>query len=154
MVKILFVCLGNICRSPMAESVCAHLIAQRGLAEKVSVASAAARTDGVGKPPYHRTREKLEQEGVPLVPHIARLMTKEDSEKYDYLIGMDEGNLVDMRRIIGEKNKHKIHRLLDFTSSPRELADPWYTHDFNRTYDEVVEGCTALLDKLCSDGLT
>lgn len=146
---MLFVCHGNICRSPMAESVCAYLIKERGLTNSVCVDSAAAHRDELGEPPHRGTREKLQKEGIPLVPHRARLLTACDGEEYDYLIGMDDYNVRDMRRIVGEKNAHKVKRLLDFTSVPRPIADPWYTGNFDQTFDEILEGCNALLDALC-----
>ena len=148
MVKILFVCHGNICRSPMAESVCAHLIEKRGLSGKVAVASAAAHTDEIGNPPHFGTREKLQAVGVPLIPHRARLMTKADGEEYDLLIGMDAYNVRDMKGIVGAANAPKVKMLLDYSAHPRAIADPWYTGDFDQTYADIVEGCTALLDSL------
>ena len=148
MLSILFVCHGNICRSPMAESVCAHLIEKRNLTLKVAVASAAAHTDEIGNPPHFGTREKLRAVGVPLVPHRARLMTRADGEDFDLLIGMDAHNVRDMKLIVGEKNSSKVKMLLDFTAHPRAIADPWYTGDFDQTYEDLVEGCTALLDSL------
>ena len=148
MFKILFVCHGNICRSPMAESVMSYLISERGLEGKVAVSSAAAHTDEIGNPPHIGTRRKLADEGIPLIPHRARLMTREDGEEYDLLIGMDSYNVRDMRRIVGEKNATKVRMLLDGTSHPRPIADPWYTGNFEETYRDVVEGCKALIEEL------
>lgn len=153
MFRILFVCHGNICRSPMAESVMAYLIERRGLTADIAVASAAAHTDEIGNQPHRGTREKLAQEGIPLVPHRARLMTERDGEEYDLLIGMDRWNVKDMQRIVGRKNAHKVHMLLDYADSPRAIADPWYTHNFDETFHDVMEGCNALLDYLISSGL-
>ena len=151
MIRILFVCHGNICRSPMAESVCAEMIRRRGWERFVAVSSAAAHTDEIGNPPHRGTREKLTREGIPLVPHRAVLMTALDGEKYDYLIGMDAANVRDMKRIVAPKGEGKVCRLLDYASSPRSIADPWYTGDFEQTYEDVVEGCAALLDRLAPD---
>lgn len=152
MIGILFVCHGNICRSPMAESVFTALVSARGLKERVVVASAAAHTDALGEPPHRGTREKLEREGIPLIPHRARLMTASDGEKYDYLIGMDDWNVRDMRRIVGTKNAEKVCKLLDFSSRPRAIADPWYTGNFDDTFDDIEEGCNALLRHLVAVG--
>lgn len=113
MVKVLFVCHGNICRSPMAESVFTYLIREKGMEGEVCCASAAAHTDEIGNAPHYGTREKLRKEGIPLVPHRARLMTKADGEEFDFLIGMDEYNVRDMKRIVGEKHAHKVHLLLE-----------------------------------------
>ena len=151
MVKLLFVCHGNICRSPMAESVCAHEIAKRGL-KNVEVDSAAAHTDEIGNPPHRGTRETLRRENIPLVEHRARLLTASDNEKYDYFIGMDEYNVRDMKRILGNTQK-PVCMLLDFTSSPRAIADPWYTGNFDATFEDVVQGVNALLDFLEREGL-
>ena len=148
MTNILFVCHGNICRSPMAESVFTYLVRQKGMEGKVCCASAAAHTDELGNPPHYGTREKLRKERIPLVPHRARLMTKQDGEEFDLLIGMDEYNVRDMKRIVGEKNAHKVHLLLEYAGSSRPIADPWYTGDFDETFDDVMEGCTALLNAL------
>ena len=151
MIKLLFVCHGNICRSPMAESVCAHEIKKRGL-KNVQVDSAAAHSDEIGNLPHRGTREKLKRENVPLVEHRARLLKASDNEKYDYFIGMDEYNVRDMKRILGNTQK-PVCKLLDFTSSPRAIADPWYTGNFDATVEDVVEGVNALLDFLEREGL-
>lgn len=148
MVKVLFVCHGNICRSPMAESVFTYLIREKGMEGEVCCASAAAHTDEIGNAPHYGTREKLRKESIPLVPHRARLMTKADGEEFDLLIGMDEYNVRDMKRIVGEKHAHKVHLLLEYAGSSRPIADPWYTGDFDETFDDVMEGCTALLNAL------
>ena len=148
MYSILFVCHGNICRSPMAESVMSFLAELRGFRGKIGVGSAAARTDEIGSPPHFSTRRKLEAEGIPVVPHRARLMTEQDGETFDLLIGMDKWNVQDMRRIVGKKNEHKVKMLLDFSARPRAIADPWYTGDFDATFRDVYEGCEGLLSYL------
>lgn len=151
MIGLLFVCHGNICRSPMAESVCAYEIRKRGI-KNLFVDSAAAHTDEIGNEPHRGTREKLRREGIPLIPHRARLLVKADAEKYDYFIGMDECNVRDMRRILGEIPK-PVCKLLDFTSSSRAIADPWYTGDFEATFCDVTQGIEALLDVLEERGI-
>ena len=144
--NIIFICHGNICRSPMAESVCAYLAKKRGMA--LTVASAAAHTDEIGNPPHRGTREKLKKMGIPLIDHRARLLTRADGDKYDLLIGMDDYNVRDIKRIVGERNAHKVKMLLDYTAHPRAIADPWYTGNFDETFCDILEGCQALLDSL------
>lgn len=148
MIKILFVCHGNICRSTMAESVFQDLVRKRGLENKFLIDSAATHSDEIGNPPHRGTREKLEREKIPLVPHRARLMKPEDGERFDLLIGMDEANRRDMIRIVGERNAGKVSLLLDGTARPRPIADPWYTGDFDETFRDISEGTAALLDRL------
>lgn len=132
----------------MAESVFSDMLRKRG-AQGIVVSSAAAHTGELGNPPHRGTRERLARAGIPLVPHRARLMTKEDGEEYDLIIGMDAENIRDMKRVVGKKNEEKVKMLLDYTASPRSVADPWYTGDFDKTYDDIVEGCSALLERLC-----
>ena len=148
MIKLLFVCHGNICRSPMAESVMAYLIGNDGLKNAISVSSAAAHTDEIGNPPHRGTVNVLKEKKIPLIPHRARLMTAADGEEYDLLLGMDEYNVRDMKRIVGERNAVKVKKLLDFSARPRAIADPWYTGDFETTFDDILEGCSALIDYL------
>ncbi len=148
MIKILFVCHGNICRSTMAESVLSHMISQRGLSNDFHIASAATSREEIGNPPHHGTVRKLREVGVPVVPHRAVQMTKKDYEAYDYLIGMDDWNIRNMQRITGGDPQNKIYKLLEFANSTRDIADPWYTGNFDVTYDDIMEGCEALLKKL------
>lgn len=145
MINVLFVCHGNICRSTMAESVFTDLVNRRGLSKKFAISSAATHADELGNPPHYGTREKLRRENIPLVPHRARLLTRDDGEKYDYIIGMDEENLRHMKRILGTAYEGKISLLLDYSSHPRAIADPWYTGNFDATYDDVREGGEAFL---------
>ena len=148
MIKILFVCHGNICRSTMAESVLSHMVSQRGLSNDFHIASAATSREEIGNPPHHGTVRKLREEGIPVIPHRAVQMTKKDYETYDYLIGMDDWNIRNMQRITGGDPEQKICKLLEFAGSRRDIADPWYTGNFDVTYADIIEGCEALLEKL------
>lgn len=147
-IKVLMVCHGNICRSTMAESVMTHLINQHHLSNVIHVSSAATSREEIGNPPHHGTVRKLQQVRIPVVPHRAVQMTKQDYEEYDYLIGMDEWNIRNMNRITGGDPQKKIYKLLEFAGSDRDIADPWYTGNFDETYEDVLEGCEALLMQL------
>ncbi len=153
MIKILFICHGNICRSTMCESYFTHLVQQRGLSDLFSIASAATSREEIGNPPHYGTVRKLREEGIALVPHRAVQMTAADYEKYDYLIGMDTANIRNMQRIAGGDPQGKIYKLLSFAGEGRDVADPWYTGDFEATYRDTVTGCTALLNLLEEKGL-
>lgn len=148
MIKILFVCHGNICRSTMAESVMSYMVAQHGLSSVIQVASAATSREEIGNPPHHGTVRKLRETGIPVIPHRAVQMTRKDYEIYDYIIGMDEWNIRNMQRITGGDPEGKYHKLLEFTGSGRDIADPWYTGNFDETYEDIVEGCRALMGKI------
>ena len=148
MIKVLFVCHGNICRSTMAESVLTHMVKQRHIDHLFEINSAATSREEIGNPPHHGTVNKLRQVGIPLIPHRAVQMTKADYEKYDYLIGMDDWNIRNMLRIAGGDPDHKIRKLLSFADSARDIADPWYTGNFDETYDDIIEGCEAFLRSL------
>ena len=148
MIKILFVCHGNICRSPMAEFVMKDMAAKAGLADKLTIASAATSTEEIGNPVHPGTRNKLRSVGISTEGKYARQMTRRDYAEYDYLIGMDGWNIRNMQRMTGGDPEHKICRLLDFSAQPRDIADPWYTGNFEETYSDIIEGCTAFLAKL------
>ena len=148
MIKVLFICHGNICRSTMAESVLNHMVRQRHIDHLFEINSAATSREEIGNPPHHGTVNKLRQVGIPLIPHRAVQMTKADYEKYDYLIGMDDWNIRNMLRIAGSDPDHKIRKLLSFADSERDIADPWYTGNFDETYDDIIEGCEAFLRSL------
>ena len=148
MIKILFICHGNICRSPMAEFVMKDLVEKEGLAEEFFIASSATSREEVGNPVHHGTRNKLAQYGISTKGKYAVQLTKKDYNAYDYLIGMEQWNIQNILKIVGSDPKKKVHRLLDFSENPRDIADPWYTGDFDRTYEDVLEGCKALLNHI------
>ncbi len=148
MIKILFVCHGNICRSTMAESVFTHMIKERHLDHLFEVNSAATSREEIGNGPHYGTVNKLREERIAVVPHRAVQMTKADYEYYDYLIGMDSANIRNMNRICDGDPQGKIYKLLTFAGSEAEVADPWYTGDFDATYRDVVNGCEGLLKYL------
>ena len=148
MKKILFVCHGNICRSPMAECVMKNMVKERGISAEFYIDSAATSREEIGNPIYPPAVRKLKAEGIPLTGHRAIQMTKDDYDKYDPLLAADSANVRNMTRIAGGDPEGKIRRLLDYTSRPRDIADPWYTGNFDVTYDDIVEGCEALLEKL------
>ena len=145
MTKILFVCHGNICRSPMAEFVMNDLLQRAGLSGCAQVASAAVSAEELGNPVYPLARRKLAEHGIRCDGKTARLLQAADYQTYDLLIGMDRRNLEAMRRICGSDPDHKLCLLLDFTAQPRDVADPWYTRDFEQTWLDITAGCTALL---------
>lgn len=148
MIKILFVCHGNICRSPMAEFVMKDMLNNLGLSEDFHIASAATSTEELNNPVYPGTRKRLAKEGISVAGKYAVQIKRSDYEKYDFLIAMDKRNIANMHRIFGSDPDQKISRLLDFCPSPRDIADPWYTGDFDTTYNDVCEGCEALLSYL------
>ena len=145
MIKILFVCHGNICRSPMAEFVMKDLVRKAGLETRFVIESKAARRDELGNDTHYGTKAKLRQMGVPFAKRRATLLDRSDYEAYDYLIGMDEENMRDMLRLFGGDPNGKIYKLLRFADEDRDVADPWYTGNFDETYEDVLKGCTALL---------
>ena len=146
---VLFICHGNICRSTMAQFVFQHMVNNQGLKDKFYIDSAATSREEIGNPPHYGTVNKLRQEGIPVLKHRAIQMTKQDYKEYDYIIGMDAWNIRNIMRIIGSDPEKKVSMLLDFTDRPgTEIADPWYTGNFDATYDDVLEGCTGLLEHL------
>jgi len=153
MIKVLFICHGNICRSTMAESVMTHIVNQNHIAHLFEIGSAATSREEIGNGPHYGTVGKLRQVGIPVVPHRAVQMTQADYEYYDYLIGMDTANIRNMNRIAGGDPEGKIYKLLTFADSGRDVADPWYTGDFDATYRDVVQGCEAFLAYLRREDL-
>jgi len=146
MKHILFVCHGNICRSPMAEFVMKDLVSKAGRADEFYIESAATSTEELGNEVYPPARRKLAEHGITCRGKRARQMTRDDYRRFDLLIGMDSWNMRNMLRICGSDPDGKIHMLLDFTSRPGDVADPWYTGNFDATWRDVLEGCQHLLD--------
>lgn len=145
MIKVLFVCHGNICRSTMAEFVFRNMVEKKGIGDEFFIASAATSTEEIGNPVHYGTRNKLAEHGISTEGKYAVQLKKSDYDKYDYILGMDQRNIANMHRILGQDPKKKIRRLLDFTNQPKDIADPWYTGDFDATYRDVVNGCEGLL---------
>jgi len=148
MYRILFVCHGNICRSPMAEFVLKELVRQAHRSDEFYIESAATSTEEIGNRVYPPARRKLAEHGITCEGKTARQMTRSDYQRFDLLIGMDDWNIRNMTRICGGDPDGKICQLLDFTNRPGNVADPWYTGDFESTWRDVLEGCQCLLDRL------
>lgn len=148
MIRIIFACHGNICRSPMAEFILKHMVAKQGMKDQFHISSAATSTEeiynGVGNPMYPPAQKILTKHAIPYTSRRATQLKRTDYDNYDYLIGMDFQNIRNIERITGHRGD-KIHLLLDFAGSHREVADPWYTGNFEQTYQDIVEGCSALL---------
>ena len=153
MIKILFVCHGNICRSPMAEFIIKYLVEQRGLTDQFYIASAATSTEEIGSRVHRGTAAILDSLGIDYSEKRARQMTKKDYQDYDMLIGMDDWNMRNMDRIAGGDPDGQLHLLMDFTDRPGEVADPWYTRNFEVTYRDVMDGCEGLLNYLEEQGV-
>lgn len=151
MTKILFVCHGNICRSPMAEFIMKDLVKKAGLEDRFQIASAATSTEEIGNSVYPPARRKLAEHGISCAGKTARQLTKTNYTQYDLLIGMDRANIRNMNRICGGDPDGKIKLLLNCTDRPSDVADPWYTGDFDATWRDVLEGCQRLL-KSCVSG--
>ena len=149
--RVLFVCHGNICRSPMAEFVMKDLVRKAGLEDDFSIASAATSTEEIGNPVYPPARRKRAEHGIGCAGKTARQLRREDYDRYDLLIGMDGANLRNMRRICGGDPAGKLSLLLDWTGRPGDVADPWYTGDFEATRRDVAAGCAALLAYLSKE---
>lgn len=145
MLKILFVCHGNICRSPMAEFVLKDMVDKKGMVDKFEIASAATSTEeiwnGIGNPVYPPAKAVMFENGIDCTGKRARQLTIEDGDYYDYIIGMDDANLRNMKKMLSKENHCKLSLLMDYTENPRSVADPWYTGDFNKKWKDVNEGC-------------
>jgi protein-tyrosine phosphatase len=144
MTKILFLCHGNICRSTMAEFVMKHLVKKSGR-DDIEIASAALHTDEIGSDTHRGTKAKLTEMGIPFTKRAAWLLTADKAQEYDLLIGMDDYNIADLKHLVFPEDLSKVRKLLSFAGSERSIAVPWYTGNFDATYDDVLEGCTALL---------
>ena len=153
MIKVLFLCHGNICRSTMAEMVLKHLVRQQNIADCFYIDSAATSREEIGNGVHYGTRRKLAEVGIPCEDHRARQVTKKDYEKFDYLIVMDSNNVRNLNRIIGSDPDGKVYKLQDFTErTGASIADPWYTGNFDETYRDVLEGCEGFLKKVSENG--
>lgn len=144
--KILFVCHGNICRSPMAEFVMKYLVKEAGSEEQFEIASAATSTEEIGNPVYPPARRKLEEHGISCEGKRARVITRDDYHYYDQIVVMDSENIQSLRWLFGKDKDRKVKLLMDYTDRPGEVADPWYTGDFEATWQDVSEGCKSLLN--------
>ena len=151
-IKVLMVCHGNICRSTLSESVLTHMVKTLGLEHQFMIDSAATSTEEIGNPPHRGTVNKLREVGIPLVPHRARQITLRDYENFDYIIGMDTANIRNLNRMLNGDPEGKVYKLLAFAGSGRDIADPWYTGNFDVTYEDVVEGCEGFLSYLKENG--
>lgn len=145
MIKILFICHGNICRSPMAEYILKDMVRKNGLENKFYIESAATSYEEIGNPVYPPARAELAKHGIGCRGHAARKLVKADFEEFDYLIAMEEYNLRNIRREFGEALAKKVSLLLDYTDMPGDIDDPWYTGSFDVTYNEIVMGCEGFL---------
>ena len=145
MIKILFICHGNICRSPMAEFIFKDLTAKRGLSDRFHIESAAVSSEEIGNPVYPPAKAELARHGIYCGGKTARKIRKTDYEEFDYLIAMEGSNIRNMKREFPQDPKHKIFRLLDVAEHPKDIEDPWYTRQFDVAYREIEAGCTALL---------
>lgn len=146
MIRVAFCCHGNICRSTLAQSVFAYQVRQMGLESEFIIDSFATSTEEIGNPPHRGTVSKLREAGIPLVPHRAKQITMTDYENFDYILAMDTANIRNLNRMLKNDPKGKVYKLLDFTERRgQEIADPWYTGDFDITYRDVLEGCEGFL---------
>lgn len=155
MIKVLFICHGNICRSPMAEFLLKHMVREKGLQDQFQIASAATSREEIGNPVYPPARRKLAELGISTTGKTAVQMTKSDYDKYDYVIVMDENNMRNALRLVGRTRTEaaKLHKLLDFADKHGDIADPWYTGDFDTAFSEIEKGCSGFLEHLKKEGM-
>jgi protein-tyrosine phosphatase len=145
--RILFVCHGNICRSPMAEFVMKDMLAKAGITG-VAVESAALRTDEIGNDIHHGTRAILVKYGIPFAPRAAWQITAAKASEYDLIVGMDAYNMADLKRLVFSEDMGKVCKMLELVGLSRDVADPWYTGNFEATYEDVLAGCNAILERI------
>ena len=146
MIRILFVCHGNICRSTMAQCMLQQKVKERAMPDRFIIDSRATSTEEIGNPPHPGAVRKLKEKGIPVIPHRASQITWQDYEDFDYIIGMDSWNIRNLHRMLHGDPDGKVYKMLTFAGSDRDIADPWYTHDFEATYRDLEEGCEAFLE--------
>lgn len=149
MIKILFICHGNICRSPMAEFIFKKLVNDKGLSNEFEICSAATSTEEIGSGIYYPAKECLKKHNIPFDQHRSRQINKTDLEYFDYIVAMEEYNIRNLNRLLGESNKYSL--LLDYTDKPGGIDDPWYTGDFEIAYEQIEEGCFGLISKILKE---
>lgn len=147
-IRVMFVCHGNICRSPMAEFLLKDMVDKRGISDRFIIESAATTNEEIGNPVYPGTRKRLAREGISVDGKFAKRLRRDDYDKFDLIIGMDEENMRDMKRLFGGDSDGKVYKMMEFAGIDRDVADPWYTGDFEATYDDIYEGCIGLLNFL------
>jgi len=153
MVKVMFVCHGNICRSPMAQSIFSHLVKEKSLDSYFQIESSATSREELSMPPHYGTVSVLKKHNIQIIEHKAYQITKEIAKEYDYLICMDKNNVYNLKKIIDKSDYNKISLLLSYSDITRDIRDPWYTNNFKETYDDIYLGCTTLLNFIVKKGL-
>ena len=148
MIKILFICHGNICRSTMAEFVLKDLVNKKGVSDKFIIDSAGTSTEEIGNDTHYGTKKKLDEMNISYTTRHARQVNINDYTEYDYLICMDDRNIINLKRIVGEDESNKIKLLLDYVGKHQSIKDPWYTNNFDETYNDILEGCNGLLESI------